>query len=271
MLLSFSPLDNEEDLSVQSMFDFVADTLSRYDQPWSSVKFMVADNCAVNQYIDSRVGAVPPIGCASHRYNLAVSAYLAQHERLLAKVHKLMSKLRSLKCRALLRTMSPLAPILRNETRWSSAHAMVQRYFELKTCIDSLPHSQLSSSGLASLLLTASERVETAALFTAMRDFQAVTLALQKSTITLSAARRLFDHAIKTYPATRSRLAPAAPIVNFPSLESGLVKLQQGERLCSAELPAVAPFEIDTRDAGVSALQSRPLGRTHCRLCSTWY
>jgi hypothetical protein len=45
VLLVFSPADEEEDLSALSLFDFIADTLSRYENPWESVAFLVGDNC----------------------------------------------------------------------------------------------------------------------------------------------------------------------------------------------------------------------------------
>ncbi|ETP53070.1 hypothetical protein F442_02002, partial [Phytophthora nicotianae P10297] len=58
-LLAFWPLKVEEDLGAQSLFDLIADTLSRYNKPWDAVHFMVADNCSVNQYIGSREGGLP--------------------------------------------------------------------------------------------------------------------------------------------------------------------------------------------------------------------
>jgi hypothetical protein len=83
--LAFCPLAIEEDLGAQSLFDLIADTLSRYNKPWESVPFMVADNCNVNQYIGNREGAVPMVGCPSPRFNLAVCDYLIIYEALLAK------------------------------------------------------------------------------------------------------------------------------------------------------------------------------------------
>ncbi|KAG6946904.1 hypothetical protein JG687_00016457, partial [Phytophthora cactorum] len=40
-LLAFCPLDTEEDLSGQSLFDLIADTLMRYSKPWDAVGVMV--------------------------------------------------------------------------------------------------------------------------------------------------------------------------------------------------------------------------------------
>ncbi|KAE9331151.1 hypothetical protein PF008_g15576 [Phytophthora fragariae] len=136
LLLALCPLDVEEDLGAQSLFDLIADTLSRYNKPWEAVTFMVADNCNVNQYIGSREGAITMVGCASHRFNLAVTDFLADHEALLAKIQALMTKLRTIKGRAIFCTALPtlrrfcattpdgLAPTpWCNATRSSSRHS----------------------------------------------------------------------------------------------------------------------------------------------------
>ncbi|KAG6953210.1 hypothetical protein JG688_00012938 [Phytophthora aleatoria] len=87
----FTPLHSpgvepEEDLSAQSQFDLIADTMSRYNKPWEATKFMVGDNCSVNQYIGSKEGATPLIGCASHRFNLAVKDFLKGKDELITTV-----------------------------------------------------------------------------------------------------------------------------------------------------------------------------------------
>ncbi|KAG3107661.1 hypothetical protein PI124_g12836 [Phytophthora idaei] len=130
LLLAFSPVETEEDLSAQSQCDLIADTLSRYNKTWNAVKFMVGDNCPVDQYIGRKEGAIPQIGCASHCFNLAVKDYLKKEDELITKVHALVSKLRTVKGRAILRRVSHLSPLLRNDTRWSSTYET--RYVKLQ-------------------------------------------------------------------------------------------------------------------------------------------
>jgi hypothetical protein len=60
------------------------------------------------------------VGCASHCFNLAVTDFLADHETLLGKIQALMTKLLTIKGRAILRRATDHAPLLRNDTRWSS-------------------------------------------------------------------------------------------------------------------------------------------------------
>ncbi|EGZ16538.1 hypothetical protein PHYSODRAFT_501688, partial [Phytophthora sojae] len=153
VLLACCPLDVEEDLGAQSLFDLIADTLTRYNMPWEAVHFIVTDNCNVNQYIGSRKGALPMVGCASHMFNLAVSDYLPDYETLLAKIHALMNKMRTIKGRAILRLVRDLSPLLRNDTRWSSIHAMVQRYTKIEPALNSLGYGTLIEFGIQPLLL----------------------------------------------------------------------------------------------------------------------
>ncbi|KAG2780488.1 hypothetical protein JG687_00017573 [Phytophthora cactorum] len=55
--------------------------------------------------------------------------------------------------------------------------------------------------------------------------------------------RRLFDHVVSTYPVMKSRLDPQARIINYPELESVIVKLQRHQTLSTFERQAGAPFE----------------------------
>ncbi|KAG6955665.1 hypothetical protein JG688_00011776 [Phytophthora aleatoria] len=67
VLLAFSPLEDESDLSAQRLSDFIAETLSEFERPWSSVLYVVGENCSVNQYLGEN-GGIPFIDwCSSVR------------------------------------------------------------------------------------------------------------------------------------------------------------------------------------------------------------
>jgi len=249
VLLAFCPLDVEEDLGAQSLFDLIADTLSRYNKPWESVPFMVADNCNVNQYIGNREGAVPMVGCASHRFNLAIFDYLISYEALLAKINALMTKLRTIKGRAVLRRVTDLSPVLRNDTRWSSSYAMLHRYPKLEPALNSLGHGTLEEFDIQPLLLRRAESERAHALLKVLTDFEGVTKTLQRSTLTLSGARRLFDLVCQRYPQLKTRLSATTAIVNNVALEMGIVKIQRKESLAAAERHACADFRRVDREA----------------------
>lgn len=76
---------------------------------------MVGDNCSVNQYIGRR--GVPYIGRASHRFALAVRNFIGADDELIVKVHVLMKRLSTIKGHAILRRVSDLAPVMKNDTR----------------------------------------------------------------------------------------------------------------------------------------------------------
>ncbi|KAG3062052.1 hypothetical protein PI124_g22729 [Phytophthora idaei] len=163
---------------------------------------MVGDNCAVYQFISNKIGGIPLIGCASHRFNLAVKAYLKTDELVLAKVHALMSKLCSVKGRALLRRVFNKVPLIRNDTRGSSAFAMLDRFAELEPALNSLGHGVLVEYDVQPLLIRWNDSERVKSLLSDMRNFEAVTKTLQRATLTMSGVRRLFDHVVSIFLST---------------------------------------------------------------------
>jgi hypothetical protein len=129
-LLSFSPLINEESHDADTHIELLKATLSLYKKEVSDVLFLSGDNCSTNKSISNKLG-VPLLGCSSHRLNLAVQKYLVQFDDVIAGVQKLMVELRKTLNRAKLKSFTKLKPLLRNETRWSSTHAMIKRFGEL--------------------------------------------------------------------------------------------------------------------------------------------
>ncbi|ETI53129.1 hypothetical protein F442_03865 [Phytophthora nicotianae P10297] len=134
-----------------------SDTLSTFNRPWESIIFMIGDNCSVNQAIGRKLGALPFIGCASHRFQLAVNDVLANEDTLLAKIHALMKHLSTIKCRAALRKVTPLASAVRNATRWLIVFSMVERYTKLHPALQSMDHATISKHSFARFVLSESE------------------------------------------------------------------------------------------------------------------
>ncbi|KAG3190876.1 hypothetical protein PC128_g11161 [Phytophthora cactorum] len=91
VLLSISPAEYGQSAEAYlEMFDAV---LELYNKDSAMIMFIVADNCATNQAIAPRLG-VPLIGCASHRFNLAVCRYLEDYKPLIDQVQTLCIQLR---------------------------------------------------------------------------------------------------------------------------------------------------------------------------------
>ncbi|KAG6954994.1 hypothetical protein JG688_00012100, partial [Phytophthora aleatoria] len=154
VLLAFCPLGDEEDLSAQSLFDLIADTLSTCNRP--------------------------------RRFQLAVNDFLADKELLLAKIHALMKHLSTIKCRAALRKVTPLAPVLRIVTRWSSTFNMVERYVNLRPALLSMDHATVAKHDIARFLLSGEESEHVEELLETLMDLNEITKALQDSALTKS-------------------------------------------------------------------------------------
>lgn len=86
---------------------------------------LIGDNCSVDQSISTK-SRIPLIGCASHRFQLAVKDLLNGHEIILAQVQSLMVILRTPLIAAEVRRITDLKPKLRNDTRCSSTDQMVK-------------------------------------------------------------------------------------------------------------------------------------------------
>jgi hypothetical protein len=88
----------------------------------------IGDNCGTNQKISNDT-KIPLIGCASHRFNLAINTWLennAEFTSILEAIHELMIPLRQLKNEARLRSLTDLCPVKDNVTRWSYKYEMAK-------------------------------------------------------------------------------------------------------------------------------------------------
>ena len=95
-LIAMSPLLDGENMDADSHIAFIEATLAVYGSSLSAIQVLIADNAPTNISIAKKIG-VPFIGCASHRFNLAVEQYLVNFKPLLDKVRFVMKKYRELK------------------------------------------------------------------------------------------------------------------------------------------------------------------------------
>ena len=89
VLLEFSPLLDEADMSATSQEQFITETLRVFNRNKNPVLSFVVDNATVNTKI-ARNFEKPPYGCASHRFNLASNANIKDQEQIVNRVNKLM-------------------------------------------------------------------------------------------------------------------------------------------------------------------------------------
>ena len=97
-LLGMAPLLKEDTQDAQAYVVFMRATLNEYAKSFDDVAFIVADNCNTNGSI-ARICGVPLVGCYSHKFNLAIKAYMSEYEDALSSVNLLMGKLKRLNTR----------------------------------------------------------------------------------------------------------------------------------------------------------------------------
>lgn len=221
VLLALSPLEDETDLGAVEHKRMLEWVLSVFGKDLSNVVALIGDNVSTNKALALLVGC-GFVGCASHRFNLAVKDLIGQEWALVEVVQKVMLKLRNLIPAAKLRRHTPLKPLLNNVTRWSSTHSMLRRYQQLRDFVPSI-----GDDGITILLPSNAEEKKIDGLVLILDELDSVTKRLQDEETTMADVRVLFDATIAKYPETLCRLGETAGIVLHPEFESALVKLQE--------------------------------------------
>ncbi|KAF4140444.1 hypothetical protein GN958_ATG02965 [Phytophthora infestans] len=178
---------------------------------------------------------------------------------MLAKIHALMKHLSTIKCRAALRKVTSLAPVMPNATPWSSTFSMVQQYDKICSALLALDHATVAKHDIARFLLTPEETEAARSLLKSLHELNEVSKALQDSTLTVVGARRAFDAVLRKYPSMKTRLASDASVVNNPALESGIVKIIGGGRLNAREQAACIHLKRSSDDTVVNPAVSKSL------------
>ena len=133
--LTISPPFDETEYGADSQASFIVDTIEAYNRTKDCILFLVGDNTNTNPATAMKLG-VPFIGCASHRFNLAVQSYLHTYDDVISSIHNLMKTLSNIKKAGKLRLKTHLEPVTNNVTRWSSTFSMVERFYQLREHLD---------------------------------------------------------------------------------------------------------------------------------------
>ena len=116
-----------------------------------------------------------------------------------------------------------LRPVQRNETRWSSTAAMVDRYLSLSPFI-SKPEI-MSDQSIIDVIPTARENSQMIFLNQNLKKLDSVTLALQNESTDIADVRFLFDEVIKEFPGLESHCGTRSDIVHSPDFEAAIIKI----------------------------------------------
>ncbi|KAG3110294.1 hypothetical protein PI125_g10146 [Phytophthora idaei] len=233
-LLSMAPVMDEsgDHLTAEGHLMAIERFLPFFGKTIQGVKFLVGVNCAVNKRL-TKLMKVPLVGCANHRLNLAVRDFLRPHESALEEVQQLMRKLRTLNqaaklryanfvicdlvsqificiglklcvsvcaCVCFNRVKTPLVPVLRQDTRWSSTFLMLDRYFRLREFLSA------DDEDIADLLPSRSVHRKLEDLLSKLRFVESISKKLQSDDLTLLDARDLFDGLLEQRPSFSNNL-----------------------------------------------------------------
>ncbi|KAG3084560.1 hypothetical protein PC121_g5373 [Phytophthora cactorum] len=214
VLLSISPAEYGQ--SAEAYLEMIDAVLEIYNKDSAMIMFIVADNCATNQAIVTRLG-VPLIGCASHRFNLAVCRYLEAYKPLIDQVQTLCIHLRYPNNAAELARHTHYKPLKSNATRWSSTYQMLARYVKIRDAIKMV-------AAVEDLLPRASIHRQVVQLVNKLEALDSVCVKLQSKERTL--ADRLCSDC------------------SLASVESAVVKLLSDRALTAEEEESVARFAV---------------------------
>ena len=185
-LLGLSPMMSETFFTAADHIELIQYVLNVFNKSLTNVVVIIGDDAEVNKS-RANLWGIPLIGCASHKFQLAVSCYLGRNESFLNKINTLMGKLKSLKLSGKLREHTPLQPIQRNKTFWSSTYDMINRYIELKPFLDFFQEEP----NLIDNLLTPRENNDLQTLQDDLKNLFSVTCALQRENLDLYDVRVL--------------------------------------------------------------------------------
>jgi len=246
-LLGISPLADEENLGAAEHVTYLNDILKVYGQNFSNVVAIIGDNCAVNKKI-SRLISVPLIGCASHKFNLAVKLRSEREDNLttlISRISQLMRKLRKLKHAGKLRSITSKAPILPPDTRWMGNYVMLKRFLELEHHLSRFPD-------LLMLLPSPAEKQVLVEKMSILKKFYDVHLHLQSQHLPLRRVRAVFDGICEDYPDMQMYLGPRANISTDPVFESAVCKIQSAypnePDLSEEEVHAASNLEVQVEE-----------------------
>lgn len=233
LLIGLSPM--EEGLTPEAHIQYITSILDVYEKTISMVKFLVADNCSTNQSFATKL-QVPLIGCASHRFNLAVCLFLSESDDLIFQVQSLMIQLRYPNNAAELSRHTEKMPVRANVTRWYSVFEMLDRYIEIRDAIKEVP-------AVDERLPRGSAYRRIVSLHQKLKELNSVCVKLQHHKRTLGEVRALlFDASLEKYPITEKHLKAGAKIVHSPVFESAVVKITTSLPLTAAKQKTIEPF-----------------------------
>ena len=230
------------------LIDYV---MGLFGRTLADILYLVGDNAPTNISLARKLDT-NFIGCYSHRLNLCVIQLLNKFEYILRGVKNLMKKLGSLKKSAILRNASPLRPITRNDTRWSSTFMMLTCYLELKPFID------MNDIDIIPYLPSKGDDYRLKSLLEELKKLESISKKPQEEPgVDLADARALFDDNSKFHPELNYYLKneEGESICKFVDFENAFVGTILNEQLTEAQNQILTRFR-DNETVEVSTTSS---------------
>ncbi|KAL4141248.1 hypothetical protein PRNP1_014370 [Phytophthora ramorum] len=234
VMLAISPAEYGQ--SAEAHLEMIDAVLEPYNKNSAMIIFVVADNCATNQAIATRL-EVPLVGCASHRFNLAVCRYLEDYKTLIDQVQTLCIQLLYPNNAAELARHTHYKPLRANATRWSSTYQMLARYVKIRDDIKMV-------AAVEDLVPRPSSHRQIVQLVNKLEALDSVCVKRQSEERTFADVRLLFDAVMAKFPATSHHLSSSAQIVHSPVIERAVVKLLSDRVLTAEEEGSVSRFVV---------------------------
>lgn len=117
LLITFYTMRDETKLDTDEKWNLFKITLQLYKKLLSHVVCFIGDNCKVNNR-SARLCDLTMVGCASHRFNLAVVDIVSRNNTIIVKFRNVMVILRKIITAAKLREQSKLKAVLGFPTLW---------------------------------------------------------------------------------------------------------------------------------------------------------
>lgn len=203
----------------------------------------VADNCSTNKKV-AQLLKIPHVGCNNHKLNNEVERMVRSNEDLSTTIDDVRATMfdfkTKLRCRAALRNLTTLNPIIYNRTRWSGKYHTLRRFLQLREIM-----IEAANSSEVPIRIKRSQafKLKVEKYVKQLREINVVTVELQKRNLSLSDCRVAIDallesileaendHSHPLFACTLGKhyLDMGAAIVADRHFESGVLKLQQGE------------------------------------------
>ena len=239
-----SPMEDETSQSAAEHKKFITTTLSTYKKSLNNVAALIGDNCSTNHSLADKCN-VPFIGCFSHILNLAVKNVMLASDEIkgvIDKVSELMRVLKTTKGAAVLRNITDVKAVKKNDTRWTSTYDMLTRYIRLVPSLQGIEEENIIQKMPTQIEIMAIKN-----MLVNLEQINAMMKYLQRENINLANARGCFDALIKTFPDMEVYLGPRAEIVHSKKFISAVAKVQKGETndLSHAEKKCLESFRIE--------------------------